>query len=263
MARFLVMSDVHIEFGDMHRLDPKELGPLDGILLAGDVMPWINCVLWADTLAKHLSCPAVVIAGNHEFYARAHPDRTIGHTLSALYVSAEKTQGRVTFLENDAVTIAGIRILGTTLWTDFALFGDATRTFAMRAAQTGLNDFMICWQERGKAFSPSDVVALHDKARLWLIDALDGRPVPTIVMTHHAPSLTSVPVRFRGDLVSAAYASNLDFLVENSGAQLWIHGHTHDSFDYTIGKTRVLCNPRGYRGREPNLNFNPKLVVEL
>jgi hypothetical protein len=28
--------------------------------------------------------------------------------------------------------------------------------------------------------------------------------------------------------------------------KLWTHGHTHELFDYMIGDTRVVCNPRGY-----------------
>ncbi len=72
-----------------------------------------------------------------------------------------------------------------------------------------------------------------------------------------------MPDRFKNDLISAAYASHLDALVEQSGAALWIHGHTHDSFDYFIGGTRVICNPRGYFGYELNPDFNPGLVIDV
>ena len=36
-------------------------------------------------------------------------------------------------------------------------------------------------------------------------------------------------------------------MLDGSRAQLWIHGHTHDSFDYVVNGTRVVCNPRGIR----------------
>jgi Icc-related predicted phosphoesterase len=72
----------------------------------------------------------------------------------------------------------------------------------------------------------------------------------TVVVTHHSPSLRSVPGCFKHDMLSAAYTSHLDPLVERFGAQLWIHGHVHDSRAYALGGTRVLCNPRGYDGIE-------------
>ena len=43
--------------------------------------------------------------------------------------------------------------------------------------------------------------------------------------------------------------------------RLWIHGHTHESFDYQIGKTRVVCNPRGYASIEENHCFRPDYTV--
>jgi Icc-related predicted phosphoesterase len=79
-----------------------------------------------------------------------------------------------------------------------------------------------------------------------------------IVITHHAPSKQSLPVRFEEDIISAAYASRLDNLVDRSQARLWIHGHVHEAQDYVIGRTRVLCNPRGYPGE-----LNPSFVLEL
>jgi hypothetical protein len=82
-------------------------------------------------------------------------------------------------------------------------------------------------------------------------------------VTHHSPSFRSVPARFARDPLSAAYSSHLDDLVERSGAAIWVHGHTHDSFDYKIGGTRVICNPRGYFGRVLNPKFNPRLVIEV
>ena len=84
-----------------------------------------------------------------------------------------------------------------------------------------------------------------------------------MIVTHHLPSMQSVAARFKNDVPSAAYASHLDELVANSNAALWIHGHAHNSSDYVIGGTRVLCNPRGYASFALNRQFSPKLVVEV
>ena len=87
--------------------------------------------------------------------------------------------------------------------------------------------------------------------------------MPTVVLAHHPPSRRSIGGRYADDALSPAYASNLDELVENSGAALWVHGHTHISRDYRIGATRVVCNPRGYYGYELNPEFDPNLVIEV
>ena len=109
---------------------------------------------------------------------------------------------------------------------------------------------------------PESGSAFATTPRLAWISLLFTRS-PLIVVTHHSPSFCSVPARFTRDPLSAAYSSHLDGLVERSGAALWVHGHTHDSFDYKIGGTRVICNPRGYFGRELNRNFNPQFVIEI
>jgi predicted phosphodiesterase len=44
---------------------------------------------------------------------------------------------------------------------------------------------------------------------------------------------------------------------------LWIHGHTHDPFDYEINGTRVICNPRGYPGENASWTSRAALVVEI
>jgi predicted phosphodiesterase len=59
--------------------------------------------------------------------------------------------------------------------------------------------------------------------------------------------------------------SDAEYLFGTGRAQLWIHGHTHDSFDYTVHRTRVVCNPRGYAkaGTNENPRFDPDLIIEV
>ena len=44
---------------------------------------------------------------------------------------------------------------------------------------------------------------------------------------------------------------------------LWVHGHFHDSFDYDVYGTRVVCNPRGYSPDALNPGFDSDLVIEV
>jgi hypothetical protein len=134
----------------------------------------------------------------------------------------------------------------------------------MAHAEIGMTDFHTIAYRSGARFTANNARREFLRARRFLTSEL-AKPFagPTVVVTHHLPSFRSVPRRFRADVLSAAFASHLDSLVEASGTDLWIHGHTHDSCDYRIGKTRVLCNPRGYYDFALNARFDPGLVVEV
>jgi Icc-related predicted phosphoesterase len=82
------------------------------------------------------------------------------------------------------------------------------------------------------------------------------------VITHHAPHRLSVPAQFDGEPLTPCYVSHIPELVRPP-ADLWIHGHIHNSMDYAIGGTRVLCNPRGYQPPHDNPAFNEELTVEI
>ncbi len=256
MTKILMMSDVHIEFGDLSVSKVKA----DVAVLAGDIHVGLAAVTWADDLAKRLRMPVVLIAGNHEHYGTQKSCGTLPEMVDKFRGAAASTSGRVVFLERETAVVASVRFVGCTLWTDFELYGNPAEAMAHVAAQ--MNDFRLIAYRPGILFSPIDARREFMLARRFLETELampfDG---VTVVVTHHLPSLRSVPQRFKTDLMSAAYASCLDSLVERCGAELWVHGHTHDSADYAIGGTRVLCNPRGYSGYELNADFNPRLVV--
>jgi hypothetical protein len=112
---------------------------------------------------------------------------------------------------------------------------------------------------------PADTAAWHDDDTFWLrLNLATPFPGPTVVVTHMAPSPASVAPRFRDNILSAAFASDLEALVAQ--ADVWIHGHVHGSFDYSIGACRVVCNPRGYpqrNGSPENPCFDPHFVVAV
>jgi hypothetical protein len=107
--------------------------------------------------------------------------------------------------------------------------------------------------------------ALFDAAA-WLKGKL-AEPCggPTVVITHHAPARNSLHPRFADSLLSAGFVSDAQALVSASGARLWIHGHTHDSFDYRLNETRVVCNLRGYatNGASENPLFDAGFMIEI
>lgn len=84
-------------------------------------------------------------------------------------------------------------------------------------------------------------------------------------MTHHAPSPKSIHPRFAGSLLNACFVSDVEKLMDRDRVALWVHGHTHDSFDYVVNGTRVVCNPRGYAklGTAENSAFDPGFTVDV
>jgi Icc-related predicted phosphoesterase len=114
-------------------------------------------------------------------------------------------------------------------------------------------------------FTPEASAALFARDAAWLERKLaEPHAGPTVVVTHHAPSRRSVHPRFDGSPLNACFVSDLEHLLDGR-ACLWIHGHTHDSFDYVVGGTRVVCNPRGYakNGVDENPRFDADFCVNI
>jgi predicted phosphodiesterase len=243
-----ILNDLHIEFEDF----APPVTDAEVVVLAGDIGVGMGGLRWAQ--ARFPDRPVIYVPGNHEFY---HHDTALSDELKA------KALGHIHVLADDQVIIDGVRFLGSILWTDFALFGEAERFFAMQAARQRMTDFSII-RNHGGRFTPEDAIRLHMASRDWLAARLagpfDGK---TVVVTHHAPSSRSVHPRYVRDPLTSAFASNLENLMDGDRAALWIHGHMHESFDYEINGTRVVCNPRGYAPEALNPDFRPDLVVAV
>lgn len=249
-----ILSDLHQSRGvlELPRNDA------DIVILAGDISRPKDAVSWALDFNK----PVLYVPGNHEFY---------GSSLSATVAELKQLCAGtcVQVLDNDEVIIDGVRFLGSTLWTDFVLSADsAQRTQAMQEAQQFMRDFSAIRIEgpESQLLTPEASAALYRNNAAWLETQLaQPHPGPTVVITHHAPSLQSVHPRFSGSPLNGCFVSDLQHLMEGQRVQLWIHGHTHDSFDYTLHGTRVVCNPRGYAkdGLNENPLFDPHFVVHV
>jgi hypothetical protein len=270
MTRIAVASDLHIEFersGEpeptptapgRHPLGGPDLRTVDGeaelLILAGDIDLGTFGVAWADEAARFLGIPVVYVMGNHEAY---HGD--LGAVLDGCRAAAAGTGSRVLFLENDAVEVAGVRVLGCTLWTDYAINGDAES--GMRDAAMGLADHRLI-RAGGRGFTPADALARHRESRSWLEGELardTGGPV--VVATHHAPVRAAIEPRFEGSPLSPAFVSDLGDLIAAHAPAAWIWGHTHYSVDVTLGRTRCLSAQRGYPGEhEAAAPFRPALI---
>jgi hypothetical protein len=134
----------------------------------------------------------------------------------------------------------------------------------MKACRGQVDDYQRIHLLRARRrLRPRDTDRHHRASAAWLRRELAGAPEAraTVIVTHHAPSPRSIDPRYTEDLTSAAFVARREQLVRETGAALWIHGHVHASFDYQIGRTRVVSNPRGHPGENPS--FRPGLAIEV
>ena len=230
--RIGVLSDLYID--KLGSPPIPEILP-DVLVLAGNIGCGVKGIEWA---AKTYSCPIVYVLGNYSYS---------GHNLDTFEAELRHRAwgSNLHLLQNQAIFVRGVRFIGTTLWTDFALFGDAVS--GMVAAESLCDDFRSIHTSAGRPVTPADTVVLHRRAveYLWRTATDPYDDGHTVVVTHHAPSLRSIPARLRDDLTVSCFASNLDDLVFDSDAMFWVHAGVYGPVDYELGDTRVVANPRG------------------
>jgi hypothetical protein len=255
--RLQLLSDLHLE---TEAFDPHPAPGADALILAGDIdSTWQGFARFA-----RWPVPVILVAGNHEF-----DDREWNDAWPALRAHTQACGMRL--LERETCELAGrdgrrIRLVATTRWADFDLYGTAGRARAMRSA----GYFMRLMQatREGRYF---DAVAMRDEAlecRAWLSRELSRphRCDATVVITHFGPSAASADPRFGQQPSTASFCNDDQALIAQ--ADLWLHGHVHCCHDYTVARaarpaTRVVCNARGLQDKNEGLGFDPLRVVEV
>jgi Icc-related predicted phosphoesterase len=226
-----IASDLHLEFikfNHEQHIDRVLGSNKEGCLvLAGDVstVPSLKFVL--DIICskfKHV----IYVPGNHEYYDGSID--IVNQILSSLGID------NLHVLNMKSVEIEGVNFVGCTLWSDF----DNNNPLSKMDCQTGVNDFFLI-----KNLTTEKALLMHYEQKLFLEKEL-RKNSKSVVITHHAPSYQSVKPQYRHERTNGAFVSSLDELIYEHQPLLWIHGHTHTVFDYSIGQTRVICNPYGY-----------------
>lgn len=256
-------SDLHLETLDRDLAGGRLIEPApqaDVLVLAGDIHSGTRAV----EVFRDWPVPVVYVAGNHEFYGLGWEE-----TRAALRQACVGT--RISFLDDDVAEIAGVRFLGCTLWTDFTWPG-MSHEECVQAVDADLDRHRI--HTRAGLLRSRQLLEDHRRSRRWLEREL-ARPYDgcTVVVSHHGPHRDSIHARHAGNLLNAAFVSDLSLLLP--GVDLWLHGHVHDSFDYRVGRCRVVANPAGYALKTPHRNapalapafqnvaFDPDLVLEI
>ena len=277
MLRVNVMSDLHLEFADL------TLPGGDILVLAGDVFEARNLkqdmynpdmVLLAherkelrpDRYYRFMTeeCSkyqeVIYVMGNHEHYGFRY-DKTLKQLKDQL-------PDNVHLLENETYKIDDVIFVGATLWTD-CNNGDGLTMFHLKQS---MNDYrqVTMFNESKNAYhrlTPEQTYADHVKSRAYIRQVVKNHhDEKIVVVTHHAPSKLSTKPQYQDDyLMNGGYSSDLsEFILDHPQIKFWTHGHTHDLFDYTLGETRIICNPRGYAGYESRANeFDPTYGFDI
>lgn len=261
--RLLQVSDLHLEFDPSFRI----FNDCDAniLVLGGDTYvvdyftrdnpsPYYHMTedvrFFFDIVSKEFEY-VIMILGNHEHYLGVF-DENIQILRDNLSMYSN-----IHILNNEYIDIDGVRFLGGTLWTNVG----NRNPIGLNHLSGYLNDFRLIKKSKKpfRKFLPLDSAIEFDKAVDFISSNLTDN---SVVLTHHLPSERSVHSIFKKDTYgNMGYYSNLDeFILDHPEIKLWTHGHTHFSFDYMIGSTRIVSNPRGYRGE--NSDFCNK-VIEL
>ncbi|AYB31936.1 metallophosphoesterase [Chryseolinea soli] len=247
--RIQVVSDLHQEFGSLD----FSFNNADLVIFAGDVNLGTKGIEWIKSVIKDI--PVLYVLGNHEYYKGSFPK-----TLNS--IKSQSIDTNVYVLENNSIVINDITFHGATLWTDFALLGDPKINGSI--CQQKMNDYKYI--RRDPSFSKLrsiDTYIIHQASLTWLKSSLELTTTEkNVVITHHAPSIKSIPEKLKDNILSSAYASDLESVILKYQPRYWIHGHIHTPANYQVGNTTVLCNPHGYIN-EPYNGFDKNMIIEI
>ena len=276
-----LVSDLHLEFSDYYIKNDEGC---DVLILSGDIMviqdlhdhsaESVRVAAMIESLGRRqetaqrfrdflkrcsFQFPHVVyVAGNHEFY-HGEFHKGIG------YLREECNKfPNIYFLERDIQFIEGVLFVGGTLWTDCNK-GDP---LTLHALTDMLNDFRVIRNDDlgYTKLRPAHIMSRHRSTLEYIKQVVDfNSDKKCVVVGHHAPSYQSIGEQYKNDtLMNGGYASDLsEFILDRPQIKLWTHGHMHQTFDYMIGGTRVVCNPRGYESHGDISGWNPNLVLEI
>jgi Icc-related predicted phosphoesterase len=258
----ITISDIHLEWDtklkDFSTVIPEKMA--DAVFLNGDIAGGKHALPFIEYLTE-LGYKVFYVLGNHEFYGENFKD------LIQFWNNVELDN--FYFMHQRDIVVDNIRVIGAPLW---ASLGTLNLHPVMGIQQNPEIDWFLRQHLKNFAdfnqipnFKMTDMANLFWQDYRFIEKALEEEnEMTTIVMTHHLPSIDSVPERFKNNKSSHAFYSEISHLMEEHKIDFWLHGHTHDSCDYQCHNTRVICNPRGYKeANQVNSKFEWLKIIDF
>lgn len=237
-----IISDLHLEFVETNTQVFSESCVIgDVLVIAGDIH--INSEKILNFLRKINKIPIIFVLGNHEYYGK---DLLI----------AQENYRKTLFLPEENIFLLEKESIVLPKFEDYEFWG---ATFWTKNSDPVIDAFSF------KIESFSFSTFFEHKRSVKSLKKFLSKPSNTkkIIITHHAPSKKSISEKYKNHEINKWYVSNLDRTIKKYQPLVWIHGHTHTSFNYFIDNTQIVCNPYGYFMFEENSNFNPFLVLDV
>ena len=264
--KIAVTSDLHLEFGDIVLKNEESA---DVLILGGDICVAKNLTPEVIDFFQRVSFEfpeTIYIMGNHEHY---HGDYAKSGERMQDMVDSLNIRN-IHLLDRSTLHLGDFTFIGGTLWTDF----NRRDPITLHAAETMMNDYRGVKNTDDHAswkFLPTHALKEHTDMVNYIKVVLDNRRANNnrdrnvVVVGHHAPSFQSIAEHYKHDkIMNGCFASDLsELMLDYPEIVLWTHGHMHDDFDYTIGSTRVVCNPRGYIGYESRADNFQLMYIDL
>jgi len=211
---------------------------VDVLILAGDIAEVetdnLNSILEEGlNFAKHV----IYVPGNHDFYYTE---------INAIHKMKKSNHNpNIHILYNDTVRILGKNFFGGTMWGEISPQNE-------ELIRISIKDFALIDGLSPATFRYEANIFQH--SFLSAVDDID------VAISHFSPCFKSIPDIYKGSPINDYYVHEMS---RHFTMPLWVHGHTHTSFDYTVDQTRVVCNPFGYMGTEVNREFKRSLTINL
>lgn len=264
--KFCLQSDLHGKFS--HIESPED--PDTYLILSGDVDE-VKRENRHRSIIEHCTDRfkgVFYLPGNHEYYGS-----NIHKVNETLYELNNEINNLYVLLNTSYIfQEENVMITGSTLWSNF----NNRNPLIMFDAQNGMNDYKYIrhgsnFEPWKRKLRPEDTANFHEQTVKFLKNEVlstkkENPEMKIVVATHHAPCVKSIHPRFQGDNLNYAYCTDLSDMIQELNADVWVHGHMHDSFDYTEHNTRIICNPHGYmhpNGVLENSKFDPNFIFEV
>ena len=246
-------SDLHLEFPEnLAYFKDNPIKPLgDILLLAGDIVPLAIMDYFGpffDYVSDHFKT-TYWIPGNHEYY---HSD--LATRIGTIH---EAIRHNVFLVNNTSVIHENTNFIFSTMWSKI-------NPRHARQIEHAMSDFRLIKYFQNPLTS-EHISEIHNESIAFLKKELSANnTIKKVVVTHHVPTLSNYPAKYKDSILNEAFGVELSDLIEFYQPDYWIYGHIHRNFpDFKIGKTTLLTNQLGYVKYGEHKLFQPGISVLL